>query len=362
MRRLRLRPLPMPEPTPAPDVVFVTGDISDVDGFMAIAEYARAEASVVFVMNYPAYLGVPDTTTAAQQPSQMGFGLGFRYGAEAVMHATRTQRFPQAPPAQVQAYETLMAAHSGNLKEAMTTVGLVLSTAVFRAFAKSPERQRFFFRVGGINTLNAFRSDTCKNEVFVYAQAAMDYAKLLNIPLRAYAGVRYSQGDVLSATPHEKLDYDNAIRQARQRLFVDFSGSMAGGADLSPLQRTQYAGAVLMGGVLSHLPPTTMPASERINRISCATMNQLYAPAATHAFVRQLAASKTPLVVVPNNAVPVIDDMRLFLRQQGLSGGIMDPLVLAYYTDQPITPPKKAFDLYSALLLLRLMKDPMWTL
>ena len=79
----------------------------------------------------------------------------------------------------------------------------MLSTAVFRAFAKSPERQRFFFRVGGISTLNAFRSDTCKNEVFVYAQATMDYARLLNIPLRAYAGVRYSPGDVLSAMPHD---------------------------------------------------------------------------------------------------------------------------------------------------------------
>ena len=66
----------------------MTGDISDVDGFMAIAEYARAEASVVFVMNYPAYVGVgpgdADPGYAEANP-----GLGYRYSAAQVLTRAR---------------------------------------------------------------------------------------------------------------------------------------------------------------------------------------------------------------------------------------------------------------------------------
>lgn len=37
-------------------LIITTGDISDVDGFIALAEYAKSGADVLFIMNYPAYL------------------------------------------------------------------------------------------------------------------------------------------------------------------------------------------------------------------------------------------------------------------------------------------------------------------
>ena len=37
-------------------LIISSGDISDPDGFYAIAQYAKTGADVLFVMNYPAYL------------------------------------------------------------------------------------------------------------------------------------------------------------------------------------------------------------------------------------------------------------------------------------------------------------------
>ena len=38
-------------------IVQYIGDISYCDGFYALAEYAKCDADVLFVMNYPAYIG-----------------------------------------------------------------------------------------------------------------------------------------------------------------------------------------------------------------------------------------------------------------------------------------------------------------
>ncbi len=41
-------------------LIISSGNISDVYGFFALAEYAKTGADVLFVMNYPAYIGVQD--------------------------------------------------------------------------------------------------------------------------------------------------------------------------------------------------------------------------------------------------------------------------------------------------------------
>lgn len=62
------------------NLIVTTGDISDVDGFFALAEYASTGADVVFVMNYPAYLN--DNLKIEKNAHPIGEiqnGLGFDY-------------------------------------------------------------------------------------------------------------------------------------------------------------------------------------------------------------------------------------------------------------------------------------------
>lgn len=40
-------------------LIISTGDVSDVDGFYALAEYAKTGADCLFIMNYPAYVDDP---------------------------------------------------------------------------------------------------------------------------------------------------------------------------------------------------------------------------------------------------------------------------------------------------------------
>ena len=39
------------------DLIITTGDLSDVDGFLALAEYFKTGKDVMYILNYPAYLG-----------------------------------------------------------------------------------------------------------------------------------------------------------------------------------------------------------------------------------------------------------------------------------------------------------------
>ena len=56
-------------------LIITSGDVSDVDGFLALAEYAKTGADVLYTMNYPAYLAgdAAEEDFEAKHP-----GLGFR--------------------------------------------------------------------------------------------------------------------------------------------------------------------------------------------------------------------------------------------------------------------------------------------
>ena len=67
---------------PETNLILSSGDISDVDGFFALAEYARSGASCVFIMNYPQFLD--PSIDAAEPESRNEASLGFTYGVNAV--------------------------------------------------------------------------------------------------------------------------------------------------------------------------------------------------------------------------------------------------------------------------------------
>jgi hypothetical protein len=65
-------------------LIISSGDISDVDGLYALAKYATSGHDVLFIMNYPAYLGVTSTFVGDEkdEPNKCGPGLGYKYDTE----------------------------------------------------------------------------------------------------------------------------------------------------------------------------------------------------------------------------------------------------------------------------------------
>ena len=98
-----------------------------------------------------------------------------------------------------------------------------------------------------------------------------------------------------------------------------------------------------------------------INRLSCATMNQLYHPEKTAEFFDFLKTQKVPTYIVPNNtvsALPSYDAVKIFMGVNGLTGSFLESIAEAYYNTPKDQPPKKPFDFYTAIALCEHIKNP----
>ena len=155
-----------PNPVPAQErrLIISTGDISDVDGFLALAEYAKTGADVLFVMNYPAYVGVGagdvDPGYAEANP-----GLGYRYSAAEVLARDR-EPLPKSYHDFLGRGDGLGGDQNEVMKAAMTDLGFAMATRMWEECAPAG---RLYFCVGGINAVNPFSATAIKNEVLVYA-------------------------------------------------------------------------------------------------------------------------------------------------------------------------------------------------
>ena len=150
---------------------------------------------------------------------------------------------------------------------------------------------------------------------------------------------------------------------------MDFNGSLAFWNEGWEAQlgaacaKKSVRGVFIMGGVYAEAEPVTMPSIPGVmNRISSATMNQLYHPACSAAFFAFLAQRKIEAFVITNNVVQDLvstdvqtkaktyDGVEFFMIFNGLSGAFLQLLTKAHYTS-PNNPPRKPFDFYAAKAL-----------
>jgi len=318
-------------------LIVSSGDISDVDGFFAIAEYAKTGADLLFVMNYPAYLGDGRVAGVCE------YGLGYVYSAEKVFNRDRSVKN--------QHYQNLVGRYSGGniLKRAMTDLAFRI---VVRVWEDMGAVGKVYFYIGGVNDVNPFSLDRVKNDVLVFSVAAADDM----VRLDPTEGNVYNHHGVL-LKPDIGL-YDE--------IFVDFNGSMAFFKTQSWLETdlrvaTEHGkikGAFIMGGVLAEESPRTSPAIEGVlNRFSSATMNQLYSPLGTARFFQFLSDHGIDAFVVTNNAVVEVatakekqdkdfHGLREFFTGNGLRGQFLYEIALEYYGGGS---PQKPFDYYTAI-------------
>ena len=331
------------------DLVVLSGDLNCL---MPVIEYARTGAHLLYVLNFPAYMGVAPNTPPRRKTTP---GLGFEYGEDAVLRATENGALLNAPREQVRAYRTLLNECGGSLRQCFVRVGLTLVTALFKTAAAPGAR--LFFRIGGVNTLNAASERSVINEAFLYAQATLDYGRMLSLLGEPPPVVRaLILEPLLSGVSRDASDALRTLVATTRHVYADLSGSMASGLPLSELgDVSRLRAVVILGGTKG--PPRL----ETESRLSCATTYPYCAPASTHALLRSLP-STTLVLTVTHDAVPYLtphdeEALRPFLRCSGLTGGALEPLLTAYYEDAERPPPHRADGLYSARVLARLMVD-----
>ena len=212
-------------------LVISSGDVSDVDGFYALAEYRRAGLDVVFVMNYPATVGEPQT-----KQEELETGLGFRYGAQAVL-ARPTPKQPllcaaverlsladdvagavgALADAKLDAYSSFLQRYKGEecnakFRQALTDMALELATSVWAG-----SDARLYFAIGGVNSVNPFALSALKNELYVYATVMKPAASNRVLP---------TEGAVYCASDLSQQSVE-ALLSGYEEIYWDFAGSAA---------------------------------------------------------------------------------------------------------------------------------------
>ena len=344
-------------------LIITTGDVSDVDGFFALAEYAKTGSDVLFVMNYPAYIGIGEADASDQRSRDYANnnpGLGYRYSATEVLKSAQAVSLrPREYDEFLQTdSEPLQGGDNELMKRALTDLAFCMAVQVWK---ETGSEGRLFFRIGGINSVNPFSETAIKNEVLVYASLVGRARPWLAVQ----QGFTYdAEGTRVSLSVQDYLD-----------IYMDFNGSMAfwgeeGEALLGEIRTAEsIRGVFIMGGVYADREAvTTPPIPGVLNRFSSATMNQLYHPECSAAFFRFVDQFRIPAYVVTNNSVcdltttdpatncKTLDGVDRFMDANGLTGAYLRSFARKHY-ESLYNPPRKPYDFYTAKALTECLRS-----
>mmetsp|Transcript_89171 Transcript_89171/g.238053 ORF Transcript_89171/g.238053 Transcript_89171/m.238053 type:complete len:1095 (+) Transcript_89171:694-3978(+) len=335
-------------------LIISTGDISDVDGFMALAHYAQSGADCLFIMNYPAYMDVMESEEDESHESKNP-GLGFKYGARKVLSRDLGSESAKYK-AFLDAYGPAEGKENHVFRSAMTDLAFTMAKGVWE---EASSGGRLFFCIGGTNKINPFSAAAIKNEILVYSEC-------FDKPESSLPCV---QGTFFDASGQEvpQVYWDDY-----SEMYFDFNGSAAFwdetwlNALSHPSVVGKIRGAFVMGGVYSDAAPITMPSIPgTLNRFSSATMNQLYHPQRSAEYLAFFAQKGVPIYLVSNNVVQDIaaarggepDYLEAFLASNGLRRPFLERIARVHY-NSVYKPPKKPFDFYVAYALCRQLAGP----
>jgi hypothetical protein len=386
------------------NLIISTGDISDVDGFFALAKYAMTGADVLFVMNYPAWVGCD------RVDKKLANGLGYTYTCNEFMQRNFEENCEAFKGRKLSAIEnnTRLSEDEKNERKTQTEdvcnetrdeyikaavkLGLNVQTSGFHAntfdcmqafdriaftFAHKvwdgtvmPGKRKkgvLYYCRGGVNSTSPFALPNNKNEIVVYAQQ-INEPDMMN-PLGLTVGAILKPGEVSEAVYNSNSSFKatdctqiSTFLERYESICMDFNGSMAfldstwiSALDTVTSQRKLKA-VFVMGGCLTTAAFVTLKLPF-LNRMSCATMNQLYHPGRTAQFFDFIAMKGVPVYVVSNNVVQGIpkdedgsDNPIGFLRANGIHCTFLESITSSYYGSQYFPGgDKNPFDLYTAV-------------
>lgn len=390
-------------------LIITTGDISDVDGFYALAEYAKTGADCMFIMNYPAYMdpninklhkdhisSIPEKMKTLKNGTTAGtiaeFGCGFDYGIDDYIneknlctHLIKLGLVDNKKPPVFNSIENpSLSNYCKSIQNPQdyfnefTRVALFMCKQVWDE-VKKENKGNLYFYVGGFNLVNPFSSDSLKTELLVYYSVVQN-----NV---AYNGMKTKTFDMSPGTclkictqagnttfnstkdlfPSIKL---SDILQNRD-IYFDMNGSAAfWNMKTGPFtidinwesilniatndNNCGIKGFHIMGGVLAGVTPWTLGPFSFLRRLKSATMNQLYHPPNTHAMLQYFKKISCPIFVVPNHSV--LQSEGNIYDSINNDESFLTEIAKAYYTSG-YNPPNKPFDYLVAKSLCAQLTD-----
>jgi hypothetical protein len=330
-------------------LIITTGDISDVDGFMALDIYARQNADVLFIMNYPSFFKFIDRET-----SQCATGLGYEFGVKQFLKRFKETAEKLGITLTAWTDETMVA----TLKDYYNEIAADVCATIWDKRKSGSVRGNLYFGIGGVNDISPFAVTAVKNDADIYNSSTHTWKKSVKLsgdntfPLFLYNDNEFKQqSDTLIS---------NILNH--ERIYMDFNGSAA---FLEGLWRSfmidvsftrKLKAAFVMGGIHTYGTPQTSAAIPGVlNRFACATMNQLYAPQKTRELFLLLDVYGIPVFTVSNNVVVNWAKTEWLNTENHQSkSDDFNTVMKKYYTKETTNKP---FDVYSATALVTYMTD-----
>jgi hypothetical protein len=391
---------------PKKGLIITTGDASDFDGFMALPLYYKAaqkhNMDVMFIMNFPAYFRFAKTDGEKIDSKEekdisglkngdgkdIAYGLGFDYGHDVFCQANkyRIKNMLTEKYEYLKDIETSIQNHYKNVYDItqldMDIMSFITYRIVMEIWAwcagtpsindKTKTQPELKFCKGGINSINPFPVEKLKNEFYVYGKIIADSFK---------NDIRLPTTPPLSASILQyfhQVDKNNIVTicNKENNIYIDMNGSMAwyNESIQNTFNTENVKGVFVMGGVLSYSQVNTMGAGPFVNRLSCATMNQLYHAKNTGVFFQKFQDKlhfitnneiNANFTFLPENTNIIYKDKTPYTYDQFESGmailqlipndnkHIVRTLFNAFY--EPRTTDRKPFDVISALALVQNM-------
>ena len=333
-------------------LIVSTGDICDVDGLLALALYARSKADLLFIMNYPAYIGVQNGTPEKENDH----GLGYTYDTTTFLNKST----PSSDSPNKKSYDTLIHNYEScsedpqiKLKHILTDVAFHLTSTTWESGRNhTGEGQNFYFCIGGINDINPYSSNKCINEVYIYSPALEGMRQLASCDEDYLVDINMN--------PH---NIDDILRQYGN-VYMDFNGSAAFFNErwqkrlLGCIEQRRLEAFFIQGGVLAYEVPHTVPKIDGvINRLGCATMNQLYSPGKTGRLLSLMEKGSIKSFIVPNNSVENLHERwTLFMESNKINYTPLSEYTRLFYTSTYHIA-QKPFDYYSAVALVEYVAE-----
>lgn len=204
-------------------LIISTGDISDVDGFLSITEYSmKTQSDLLFIMNYPAFLGVDYDKENDETDEFKGFNYGLKQILKTSFGLLDPNEYKNNRNENI-SYDEWLANKYGltsnkkyiqimqsfgitkdnlddeiNLKkytEALTKISAYLVKTIFFEGNNYNKTQKLFFMIGDINKINPFNYTSYKDEILLYSDLIFDnlskIKRIFNYQFPGYDSIDY---------------------------------------------------------------------------------------------------------------------------------------------------------------------------
>lgn len=276
-------------------LIITTGDISDIDGFICLADYVKnTDADILFIMNYPAYFNYD-----YDKKDDSDIQYGFNYGLKELLEKT-FERYKNY-------YQSILGINNiddiSNKEQFFKAYLLISRLIVKQIFDEAKgihKNNQLIFLDGGINSNNFLSSYSIKNELILYKNYIEEFIIVKKINLNINT-------DNLFNKPLNPINYDKY-----QEVYIDMCGSVSfykysNFITLFDYIKTKIKGFYIMGGILSNAIPLTMPITKEylknLRKPTQATANQYYSPDEYINLLGFIKSNNIPIFVIPNNSI-----------------------------------------------------------